>query len=249
MLHPLITEGSDMKLSAPIFRLKRRARLMSREDGIPLNEALDRIARSEGLRDWSLLAAKYAERDPASEIFARLAPGDMTLIGARPMQGKTVLALGVLAQAAKAGRSCAYFTLDQTTEEALGLLAACGVDANTPDLLVDTSDAICAEHIIARLVGAPSGSVVVVDYLQALDHSREKPPLSDQVSALSAFAKERGLIIVMISQIDRRFDAAAKPLPDITDIRMPNRIDISVFSKTCFLREGELIFAAAAHDA
>lgn len=51
-----------MKLSAPIHVLKRKAKLLSREAGIPLNQALDRIAKDEGLQSWSLLA----NRNPAN---------------------------------------------------------------------------------------------------------------------------------------------------------------------------------------
>lgn len=47
-----------MSLSAPIYVLKRRAKQLSREAGIPLNQALDRIARDEGFQTWSLLIAR-----------------------------------------------------------------------------------------------------------------------------------------------------------------------------------------------
>ena len=33
-----------MRLSAPIFRLKRQAKLLAREAGIPLHQALDRVS-------------------------------------------------------------------------------------------------------------------------------------------------------------------------------------------------------------
>jgi replicative DNA helicase len=232
-----------MKLSAPIFQLKRRAKLLSREAQIPLAEALNRVAESEGFRTWSLLAARYAKRDPAPAILASLEPGDMVLIGARPMQGKTVLALKLLAEARKAGRFCGYFSLEYTNVEAANMLKSYGLDAS--DVLLDTSDAICANYMIAKLAAAEAGAVVVVDYLQALDHRRDKPALADQIAALKAFAADAGLIFVFISQIDRHYDATAKALPDITDVRMPNRIDSALFNKTCFLREGEIMFGGA----
>ena len=90
-----------MILSAPIFRLKRHAKSMSREAKISLTEALNRVAASEGFRSWSHLAARWKKRDPAVEIFARLKAGDMVLVGARPMHGKTTLALSILAGSAK----------------------------------------------------------------------------------------------------------------------------------------------------
>ena len=49
-----------MKLSAPIYHLKRKAKRLFREEGIPLHDALDRIAAAEGFSTWSMLAAKAA---------------------------------------------------------------------------------------------------------------------------------------------------------------------------------------------
>jgi len=51
-----------MTLSAPIWRLKHRAKQLSRKAGIPLHEALDRVAREDGFESWGLLAA----RNPAT---------------------------------------------------------------------------------------------------------------------------------------------------------------------------------------
>ena len=70
-----------MKLSAPLYHLKRKAKLLSRAENIPLHEALDRVARQEGFGGWSLLAAKATATAPAEKLFARLAPGDLVLVG------------------------------------------------------------------------------------------------------------------------------------------------------------------------
>ncbi|MGE3248612.1 MAG: DNA helicase [Hyphomonadaceae bacterium] len=149
----------------------------------------------------------------------------------------------MLAEAHKTGRFCGYFSLEYSNAEAGEILTSYGLKDS--DVLLDTSDAICADYMIAKLTAAKPGGVIVVDYLQALDHQREKPPLADQVAALKAFAAQAGLIFVFISQIDRHYDADAKAFPDIADVRMPNRIDTAMFNKTCFLREGEI----ALHDA
>ncbi|WP_271544348.1 hypothetical protein [Bradyrhizobium sp. CCBAU 45321] len=73
-----------MKLSAPIYHLKRKARRLSREAGIPLHDALDRIAATEGFSAWSMLAAKAAALTPASKLFPQFRPGDLVLVGPVP---------------------------------------------------------------------------------------------------------------------------------------------------------------------
>lgn len=78
-----------MKMSAPIYHLKRKARKLSRAEDIPLHQALDRIALEEGYGGWSLLAAKAAAEAPAGKLFQQLLPGDLLLVGARPGHGKT----------------------------------------------------------------------------------------------------------------------------------------------------------------
>ena len=66
-----------------------------------------------------------------------------------------------------------------------------------------------------------------------------------QVRTLHSFARERGLIFVFISQIDRSYDPSTKSCPDLQDVRLPNTLDLSLFTKTCFLNDGEIQFRSA----
>jgi replicative DNA helicase len=236
-----------MKLSAPIYHLKRKAKLLSREERIPLHEALKRIALQEGYNDWSLLVAKLSVLMPAGRLLARLKPGDMLLLGARPGQGKTLMSLELAVEAMKSGSRAVFFTLEYAERDIQDCFHTIEADFAQFDGLFefDCSDAISADYIIERLASAPSGAVVVVDYLQLLDQKREKPELTVQVRALKAFAQDRGLIIVFISQIDRSYDPSTKPCPDIRDVRLPNPLDLQLFNKTCFLNNGEIQFQAA----
>ncbi len=86
-----------MRFSAPIYYLKRKARLLSREEKIPLHEALDRIAVQEGFRQWSLLSAQDSSTTTAIKVFSQYRPGDLALIAARPVQGKTLMSIEILA--------------------------------------------------------------------------------------------------------------------------------------------------------
>lgn len=236
-----------MKLSAPIYHLKRQARLLSREGKIALHEALDRVAAQEGFTSWSLLAAKAAEAAPAGRLFAQLAPGDLVLVGARPGHGKTLMSLELAVEAMKSGHRGVFFTLEYTQRDVLDRFRAIGADpVQFNDRFVfDNSNAISADYIVKALSSAPRGTLVVIDYLQLLDQKRENPELMAQVRTLKAFAGDRGLILVFISQIDRSYDPAKKSVPDIGDVRLPNPLDLSLFNKTCFLNKGEIRFHAA----
>ena len=236
-----------MKLSAPVYHLKRQARRLSREGKIPLHEALDRIAAREGFNGWSLLAAKLSATAPAGKLFARLAPGDLVLVGARPGHGKTLMSLELAVEAMRSGSRAMFFTLEYTRLDMLDRFRAIGVDwQDFGDLFAFySSDAICADYIVNALASAPRGTVAVIDYLQLLDQRRESPALMVQVRALKAFARDKGVILVFISQIDRSYDPATKPCPDIDDIRLPNPLDPALFDKTCFLNNGEVRFQAA----
>jgi replicative DNA helicase len=235
-----------MKLSVPIYSLKNRAKALSREKEIPLHVALNRVAQEEGFQSWSLLAARLAAQDPAQDLLSQLTPGDMVLLGSRPGQGKTLMALDLAIRTARSGRSGWFFTLEWNVGDLLTGLKALGVSASEAGerFHFDNSDSICARYIIDGLAAAELGAVVVVDYLQLLDQNRENPPLAQQVASLKAFARERGLIVVFISQIDRSFDLMVRPVPSLADVRLPNPVDLKQFDKACFLNRGAVQVSA-----
>lgn len=237
-----------MKLSAPIYRLKRLARGLSREEKIPLIKALDRIAFKEGFSNWSLLAARMSTISPALEFFTQLTPGDLVLLAARPGHGKTLIALELVGEAIKQGHQGVFFTLEYTEIDVLKGLQSIGADLTVfhDQFEFDDSDNISSQYIVNRLATAPPGTIAVVDYLQLLDQKRENPELTVQIKVLKTFARKNGLIIVLISQIDRSFDHSAKPFPDLEDVRLPNPLDLTLFNKTCFLNNGDIEINAVA---
>ncbi len=231
-----------MKLSAPVFRLKRLARILSRDKNIPLSKALDRIALKEGYANWSLLMARVSLNKPARALFGQLKAGDLVLLGARPGHGKTLLSLELIIEYIMQGNEGAFFTLEYTRKDVQKLLQLIRRDLTNcvNHIQFDHSDQICSDYIVERLATFPRGSVVVVDYLQLLEQKRDNPDLADQVNTLKLFAEENGLIIVFISQIDRSFDYSARLFPELADVRLPNPVDLSAFSKVCFLNNGEI---------
>ncbi|MCW3053058.1 MAG: helicase [Chthonomonadales bacterium] len=239
-----------MKLSAPIYVLKQQARVLSRREAIPLHQALDRIANQEGFTAWSLLSAKATptRKRPVSTLLAQLRSGDLVLLGSRRGQGKTLLSIELAIRMMQQGSQAAFFTLDFTATEVANCFKALDVDLGEfqDRFLVDTSDQICAEYILSKLASAPANMLVVIDYLQLLDQKRENPDLTSQVQQLRSFARERQLIILCLSQIDRRYDSTNRPCPEISDVRLPNPLDLSLFDKTCFLHQDTMQIASSA---
>lgn len=230
-----------MKLSAPIYTLKRQARVLSRKEGIPLHQALDRIAHQEGFSAWSLLSARAAMTPdkPVSTLLAQLRSGEMVLLGARRGQGKTLLSLELAIQMMQHGSQAAFFTLDFTVTDVANCFRKLGTELDTfhDRFLVDVSDRICAEYIISQLAAAPANTLVIIDYLQLLDQKRKNPDLASQMQQLRDFARERQLIILCLSQIDRRYESSNRSCPGIDDIRLPNPLDLSLFDTLCFLHQ------------
>ncbi|NMM45353.1 DNA helicase [Rhodospirillaceae bacterium KN72] len=236
-----------MTLSAPIYRLKRQAKLRSRETGMPLHAALDEAARREGFRNWNHLSQSIPDNRGAA-VFRDLMPGDFMLLGARPGQGKTLLGLEIAVAAVRAGWDATFFTLDYTAEDVVGRLRSLGIDPTSlgDGFHLDMSDEICAEYMIARLEERSGRRLAVIDYLQLLDQRRDRPILRQQVEDLKVYLGNSGSIGVAISQVDRAFDAGGKAIPDLTDLRLPNPVDVTSFTKSCFLHDGRIEFSGVA---
>ncbi|MEM9344586.1 MAG: DNA helicase [Pseudomonadota bacterium] len=230
-----------MQISAPIYRLKRQAKEDARRRDVPLHEALDTAAQAEGYQSWGHLSASASAR-PADRIFPKLSEGDLILIGARPGHGKTLLGLELAVAASRHGWRALFFTLDYTEADVAARLKDLGVDPRATDLIVDTSDNICADHIAARIQVEGARVFAVIDYLQLLDQRRTTPPLDAQLHTLRRCANE-GAVVAAISQIDRSFDLGAGDMPTLADVRLPNAADLSLFTKTCFLHNGAVRFS------
>lgn len=236
-----------MKLSAPVYVLKAQAKELKRTENITMTEALARIAAQEGYNSWGLLMAKNKDLLPKTkkELLDFLNPGDLLLLAAKPQGGKTAFALGVLVEAFKEKRAGYFFSLESDWKQTLSRLADMDehIGENQEYLKFDFSDEISADYIATSLpLGQIENVVIVIDYLQLLDQKRSNAPLQEQVEKLRAFAKKEKCIVVMISQVDRFADFSIGRAPQLTDIRLPNPLDLSLFNKVLFLNQDKMIF-------
>ena len=237
-----------MQLSAPIYVLKRKAKLLARDINIALHQALDKVALEEGFQNWSHLVSSPATASPARNVLLQLEPGDLALVGARPGHGKTLLGLELAAKASELRRKGYFFTLDYHEHDVADRLSAIGIRLSSINsaLVIDTSDDVSADYIIMKLRTEKEPAFIVVDYLQLLDQKRTNPSLDDQIKSLRKYVIETGAICVVISQIDRSFDLADRAMPTIADVRLPNPLDLSAFRKHFFLHDGKIQFDQAA---
>jgi len=231
-----------MKLSVPIYSLKRRAKSISREKNIPLHAALDKVAKTEGFDNWSLLAARTKASISTTEMMGILKSGEIVLFAARPGQGKTLTGIDLVAKSTRAGNHAWFFTLEWNkadVEEVVNYLDEVPLATNSY-FHFDGSDMISADYIIDRLVSAKRGTLVVINYLQLLDQKRTHPDLTKQVNKLKVFAQKIGITIVCLSQIDRSFGDSDRKTPTLHDVRLPNPLDLSLFDRACFLHNGQV---------
>ncbi len=231
-----------MKLSAPIFVLKQQAKALSRSNKVPLHQALKQIANKEGFDSWSLLSRRTRTDNSVTTLLTQLRLGDLVLVGSRPGQGKTLLGIKAAIQTMRQGHDAALFTLYCTRSEVANLIESIGEDLHEfrDRFIIDDSDHICAAYVSEKLTSAPSSTFVVIDFLQLLDQHETAPDLMSQVQRLKDLARQRGFIILCLSQISRSFDSSAGLCPGVSDVRLPSPLDLSLFDKKCFLNKGKM---------
>lgn len=242
-----------MKLSAPIYQLKSRAKALRKSCSCTLSKALDQVAQQEGFSSWSLLQSKTKDLLPKryEDILDYFNEGDLVLLGARPMVGKTSFATGLFVKSVlRQLQKNYYYSLAEIGSDVVGRMKAYAsfIEDSGNMYEIDCTDEICADYIIGKTTGQIGpGSLVVIDYLQLLDERRVTPPIQEQVQKLKSYAQKQGCIIIFIAQINRKVEYRADRKPSADDVRLPNPLDLKLFNKMLFLSkddaEIEVVFA------
>ncbi len=230
-----------MKLSAPIYVLKNQAKKLKIAQEISMSQALDLIAQNEGYNSWSLLMAKSKELLPRryDQLMEYFNPGDLIMVGARPFEGKTTFVTGLFVQAIHNRKEeSLFFSLSEVKGDIEKRMVKFDSEIlnKKEGYEINYSDDISADYVIDYCKERVSnGSIIVIDYLQLLDQKREKAPLQQQVESLKVFARQKECIIIFIAQLDRGARGADRRIPCVSDINLPNPLDLNLINKMIFL--------------
>lgn len=184
-----------------------------------------------------------------------LEPGQLVIVAARPSVGKTILGLNVADRVALGGHSVLFFSLEMSKREiGMRLLAARArvsvhamrVGTNDPDhwsglsrelaaaggqrLFVDDSGAIGVGYVRAkaRRIKRQHGlDLIVIDYLglmkgQGDNRTQEIGSLS---RGLKALAKELGVPIIALAQLNRGVENRQDKRPLLSDLRDSGEVE------------------------
>ena len=167
--------------------------------------------------------------------------------------GKTALALNITAHAAlNEGKAVAFFSLEMGELQLLGRRMAChalipGEDIRTGrvrdwDLLHSTAQQIgkaplyidesCGQtinQVRAKCRSIPDLSLVVIDYLQLMRGERNDNGREQEIASVSrglkALAKELGIPVIALAQLNRAVEHRADKRPMMSDLRESGQIE------------------------
>lgn len=194
---------------------------------------------------------------PLDDRTGGLQPGSLVILAARPSVGKTAVSGSMSIGAARAGHSVLFCSLEQSSEE-LGerlLSAESGVvlhnlrvgavnETQANDILdardrlapsplyLDDSPSQGVLHIgsaARRLKRRGQLGLVVVDYLQLIDHEQPRSPLHERIGAtsqaLKRLARELEVPVLALCQLNREVEGRNDGRPRLSDLRGSGEIE------------------------
>lgn len=181
--------------------------------------------------------------------------GELTIIAARPAQGKTSLALNIALKVALSGRSVAIFSLEMSRtsllvrlfcseanvsmmrmrqahldrEERRRINGAVNAIADLRLRIDDSNlDVGTIEKRLARMESDGPVHLVIVDYLQLLAGNRGENrtrEVAEMSRALKMMARRFDCPFLVLSQLSRATETRANPRPQLSDLRDSGSIE------------------------
>lgn len=234
-----------------------------------LNEAFERIEKLfETKGGVTGIPTGYADLD---RITAGLQPSDLIILAARPSMGKTTFALNIAEYAAiELKVPVIVFSLEMGKEQlAMKMLCSeAGVDnqrlrtgslveSDWPKLsralgrlgeakmYIDDTPGVSVMEVRAkaRRIKAEGGlGMIVIDYLQLMQHRGKSESRQQEVSEISrslkALARELSVPVIALSQLSRAVEQRTSKVPGLADLRESGSLEQDA-DIVCFLYRDE----------
>lgn len=179
-------------------------------------------------------------------------PGGLYILAARPSVGKSSLSQALGMTQAKDGRKVLFLSQEMAAEELADRGVSSSGQINYSNLLsgelssedwsrastaleasslanfhVDDQGALTLADIRAKAKQVPGLSMLILDYLQlcAGDSSNRNSEIEQISRGLKALAKELGIAVIALSQLNRKVEERASKRPNLSDLRDSGAIE------------------------
>ena len=154
------------------------------------------------------------------ELLIENSMGNLTLIGARPGVGKTKYAVDIAAERTNTGQKVIYFCplkrcdlfreeIEEQTQ--INPIALNNLILNdTAGLSISDILGICSNSI---------GATVILDELTEFCDSKYKPGVEKVFKTLKSFAKEKGIDVIVLSDLLSSADNRKNYIPELEDVK------------------------------
>ncbi|HAT1881551.1 DnaB-like helicase C-terminal domain-containing protein [Legionella pneumophila] len=193
-----------------IKSLKLSAKKIASTKNIPLSQALDLVANEYGFTHWSLLHKyfKSVRMNNVESIWKSFLPGEMLLLSAAEGAGKLSFALNLALYAAQIKLPVKYYSMHVNASfifERLNKISCQNLECDLQqDQYMEVEEKCFDQNtLIEKIKKDKPGSLLIIDYLQAIVSHGEIDPYHDFVRELKLIAQQHTLRVLILSQVNQ----------------------------------------------
>lgn len=196
-----------------IKSLKLSAKQIASTKNIPISHALDLVANDYGFTHWTLMHKyfKSVRINNVVSIWQSFLPGEMLLLSAAEGAGKLSFALNLALYAAQIKLPVKYYSMHVNASfifERLNKISCSnlGSGSQQEQYMEVVEKCFDQKTLIEKIKKDKPGSLLIVDYLQAIVSHGEIDPYNDFVRELKLIAQQHALRVLILSQVNKEFN-------------------------------------------